>query len=90
MSPEELNVIRLCFNEILSEGKPLTKVTTKEMTVKLTLLHKGGSKADMSSHWRPVVLLNDTNQLITYVVNERLIDMVENSHIHVSTNGSSE
>jgi hypothetical protein len=90
MSPEELNVIRLCFNEILAEGKPLTKVTTKEMTVKLTLLHKGGSKEDMSSHWRPVVLLNGTNQLITYVVNERLTDMVENSHIHVSTNGSSE
>jgi len=35
----------------------------------------------MSSHWRPVVLLNCSNQLITYVVNERLTEMVENAHI---------
>ena len=70
MTPEQLNVIRLWINEILAEGKLLTKVTEKEMTVKLALLHKGGSKEDMSSHWRPVVLLNYTYQLIAYVVNE--------------------
>ena len=72
MPPEQLSVIRVWFNEILDEGKPLTKVTEKEMTGKLSLLHKGGSKADMSSHWRPVVW-NCTNQLITYVVNETTI-----------------
>jgi hypothetical protein len=70
MSSEQLNVIRPWLNEILAEGKLLTKVTEKEMTVKLALLHKGGSKEDMSSHWRPVVLLNYTYQLIAYVVNE--------------------
>ena len=56
--PEQLSVIRVWLNEILNEGKPITKVTEKERTGKLTLLHKGGSKTDMSSHWRPVVLLN--------------------------------
>ncbi len=65
MTPGQLNVIRLWLNEILAEVKPLTTVTEKEMTVNLTLLHKGGPKTDMSSHWRPVVLLNYTNQLIT-------------------------
>ena len=81
MPPEQLNVIRLWLNEILAEGKPLTKVTEKEMTGKVVLLHKGGSKTDMSSHWRPVVLLNCTNHLIVYVVNERLTEMEENTHI---------
>jgi hypothetical protein len=51
------------------------------MTDRLALLHKGGSKANMSSHWRPVVLLNCTNQLIAYIVNERLTEMVEHAHI---------
>ncbi len=35
----------------------------------------------MTSHWRPVVLLNYTNQIIAYIVNERLTEMVENAHI---------
>ncbi len=81
MSPEQLRVINLCLNQILVEVKPLTTVTEKEMTKRLTLLHKGGSKTDRSSHWRPVVLVNCTNQLIAYIVNERLTEMVENAHI---------
>jgi hypothetical protein len=51
------------------------------MTGRLALLHKGGPKTDMSSHWRPVVLLNCTNQIIVYIVNERLTEMVGNAHI---------
>jgi hypothetical protein len=81
MPPEQLRVIRIWLNEVLAEGIPLTKVTEKEMTGRLALLHKGGSKADMSSHWRPVVLLNCTNQLVAYIINERLTEMVENAHI---------
>ncbi len=81
MSPEQLRVIRLWLNEVLEEGIPLTKVTEKEMMDRLALLHKGGSKTNMSSHWRPVVLLNCTNQLITYIINQRLTEMFENTHI---------
>ena len=51
------------------------------MTGKLALLHKGGPKSDMASQWRPVVLLNCTNQIIAYIVNERHTEMVENAHI---------
>ncbi len=81
MPPEQLRVIKLWLNEVLADGKPLTKVTEKEMTVRLALLHKGGPKADMAFHWRPVVLLNCTNQIIAYIVNERLTEMIENAHI---------
>jgi len=35
----------------------------------------------MAYHWRPVVLLNFTNQLVAYIVSERLTEMVENAHI---------
>ncbi len=55
----------------------MTKVTEKEMTGKLALLHKGGSKADLVSHWRPEVLLNCTNQIIAYIVNERLTEWLK-------------
>ncbi len=50
MPPEQLRVIKLWLNEILAEGKPLTKVTEKEMTVRLALLHKGGPKQT----WHPI------------------------------------
>ncbi len=43
-------MVRLWLDEVLTEDIPLTKVTEKEMTGRLALLHKGGSKADMSSH----------------------------------------
>jgi hypothetical protein len=57
------------------------------MAGRLALLHKGGSKSDQISHWRPVVLLNITNQLIAYVINERLTEMVEYMGILTQTQG---
>ena len=66
---------------MLARGELITKVTEKEMTGKLTLLHKGGSKDDQVAHWCPVVLLNITNQLISYVINERLTEMVDHTDI---------
>jgi hypothetical protein len=30
MTPEQLHVIQLCLNEVLAEGKPITRVTEKE------------------------------------------------------------
>ncbi len=87
MSPEQLRVIQLWLNEVLPEGKPITKVTEKEMTGKMTILHRRGSKTDLSCHWRPVVLLNCTSQLITYIVNERLKEMVETTYILSQSQG---
>jgi hypothetical protein len=53
-------------------GEITTTVTEEDMNGVLSLLHKGGPLADQPSHWRPVVLLNSMNQLVAYIVNERL------------------
>ena len=65
----------------MAKRELVTKVTEKEMEGKLVLLHKGGPKADQVAHWCPVVLLNITNQIIAYVINERLTEMVEHAGI---------
>ncbi len=57
------------------------------MTGILSLLHKGGPMADQPSHWRPVVLLNSMNQLLVYIVNERLTEMVEDERILTQAQG---
>ena len=57
------------------------------MAGRLELLHKGGSKSDQISHWSPVVLLNITNHLIAYVINERLTEMVEHMVILTQAQG---
>ena len=64
MPPEQIRVLQQWLNEVLTRGELVTKVTEKEMAGKLALIHKGGPKADQVDHWRPVVLLNITNQLI--------------------------
>ena len=50
-------------------------MTLQEMEGHISLLHKGGATADRAGDWRPVVLLNCTNQLIMHVLNARLRDM---------------
>ena len=87
MLPDQIEVLQKWLNEVLSRGELITKVTEKEMSDKLVLLHKGGSKADQVAHWRPVVLLNITNQLIAYVINERLTEMVDHTGILTQTQG---
>ena len=87
MPPEQLKVIQICLNEILATGSIVTKVTEEDMTGVLSLLHKGDPSVDLTSHWRPVVLLNTLNQLIAYVVNERLTELVEHGKILTQTQG---
>ena len=72
---------------MLDRGELVTKVTEKEMTDKLVLVHKGGQKADQVAHWCPVVLLNIPNQLIKYVINEWLTEMVEHTGILTQDQG---
>jgi hypothetical protein len=81
MSPEQIRVLQQWLNEVLAKGELVTKVTEKEMEGKLALLHKEGPKADQVAHWLAVVLLNITNQLIAYVINEHLTEMVEHGGI---------
>jgi hypothetical protein len=87
MPPEQIRVLQKWLNETLAKGELVTKVTEAEMAGRLALLHKGGSESDQISHWRPVVLLNITNQLIAYVINERLTEMVEHMGILTQAQG---
>jgi hypothetical protein len=87
MSPEQIRVLQQWLNEVLTKGDLVTKVTEEEMEGKLALLHKGGPKVDQVAHWRPVVLLNITNQLIVYVINEHLTEMVEHAVILTQAQG---
>jgi hypothetical protein len=87
MPPEQIRVLQKWLNEILEKEDLVTKVTEEETADRLALLHKGGSKSDQISHWRPVVLLNITNQLIAYVINERLTEMVEHMDILTQVQG---
>jgi hypothetical protein len=68
-------------------GNITTKVTEEDMTDVLSLLHKGGPLADQPSHWLPVVLLNTMNQLVAYVVNERLTELVEQGRLLTQAQG---
>ncbi len=65
MPPEQLKVIQQWLNEVLPTGKIIIKVTEEDMTGVLSLLHKEDPLGDQPSHWRPVVLLNSMNQLVT-------------------------
>ena len=85
--PEQLKVIQNWLNEILMTGNITTKVTEEDTTGVLSLLHKRGPLADQPSHWRPVVLLNTMNQLVAYVVNERLTELVEQGRLLTQTQG---
>jgi hypothetical protein len=86
MTPEQLKVIQQWLNDILKTGEIVTKVTEEDMTGVLSLLHKGRPLADQPTHWRPNrVLLNSMNQLLTYIINERLMDLVEHERILTQT-----
>ena len=65
----------------------MTKVTEEDMTGTLSLIHKGGPLTDQPSHWRPVVLLNSMNQLLAYIINERLMELVEHESILTQAQG---
>ena len=62
MSSEELEVLRTWVNEILSQDDA-RRMTIEEMNGTISLLHKGGDTDDQPRDWRPVVLLNCTNQI---------------------------
>ena len=87
MPPEQLKVIQNWLNEILMTGNITTKVTEEDMTDVLSLLYKGGPLKDQPSHWWSVVLLNTMNQLVAYIVNERLTELVEQGRLLTQAQG---
>ena len=56
-------------------------MTVEEMNGTISLLHKGGTTDDKPQDWRPVVLLNCTNQLVMHILNARLRSIVEKAGI---------
>ena len=80
MSREELDILRMWANEILAYDRARL-MTIEEMNGTISLLHKGGDTDDSPRDWRPVVLLNCTNQLIMHVLNSRLREIVERAGI---------
>ena len=80
MSYAELEILRQWSNEILAmEGARV--MTVEEMNGTIRLLHKGGVTDDRPQDWRPVVLLNCTNQLVMHILNARLRNIVEKAGI---------
>ena len=78
MSEMELNLLKTWANKILTTDKgSFRMMTITEMSGVISLLHKEGETADRPSDWRPVVLLNSTNQLIMHILNSRLRSIVE-------------
>ena len=77
MSDEELDIIRLWVNSILTTEKSQQNMTAKDMLGRIRMLHKGGSTAHKPSDWRPVVLLNTVNQLVMHILHQRLKGIVE-------------
>ena len=80
LTEEELRVLWHWVNEILQENAPRV-MTVEEMNGTIRLLHKGGESDDKPKDWRPVVLLNCTNQLVMHVLNARLRTIVEKAGI---------
>jgi len=80
MSHAELEVLRAWANEILAVEKARV-MTVEEMNGTISLLHKGGVTDDKPQDWRPVVLLNCTNQLVMHILNARLRGIVEKAGI---------
>ena len=80
MSHAELEVLRAWANEILAVEKARV-MTVEEMNGTISLLHKGGITDDKPQDWRPVVLLNCTNQLVMHILNARLRGIVEKAGI---------
>ena len=76
----ELEIPREWSNEILAmeNGRVMT---VEEMNGTISLLHKGGVTDDKPQDWRPVVLLNCTNQLVMHILNARLRNIVEKAGI---------
>ena len=80
LTDAELTIICKWVNSILTTDKDRAlPMTVAEMQGRVRLLHKGGDTCTKPSDWRPVVLLNCTNQLVMHILNQRLRDIVERS-----------
>ena len=78
MTDNELEILRIWANEVLCGKRQMTE---DDLNGTISLLHKGGDTLNLPSDFRPVVLLNSINQLISHVINHRLQNIVERAGI---------
>jgi hypothetical protein len=77
----ERSIILQWIHEVLTTDNPGHKLSVKEVHGLVTLLHKGGGSTVRAENYSPVVLLNSLFQLISYIIQERLVRIVEGSNI---------
>ena len=65
------------INEVLTSEEPGRKLSVTEVYGLVEFLHKGGDSTDRVENYRPVVLLNSLFQLVCYIIQERLVRIVE-------------
>lgn len=57
MPDEQLELIRMWANEVLTATGATRQMTMDEMEGQICMLHKGGQTSDKAGDWRPVALL---------------------------------
>ena len=77
----ERSIVLHWINEVLTSESPGHKLSVKEVHGLVALLHKGGGSTVRAENYRPVVLLNSLFQLVSYIIQERLVRIVEGSNI---------
>ena len=77
----ERRVILQWINEVLTSEDPSRKLSVREVHGLVALLHKDGGSTVRAENYRPVVLLNSLFQLVSYIIQERLVRIVEGSNI---------
>ena len=77
----ERSVLLHWINEVLTSEEPGRKLSITEVHGLVALLHKGGGSTDRAENYRPVVLLNILFQLVSYIIQEWLVRIVEGSNI---------
>ena len=70
MPMEQLELIRVWDNEIVTEIGQARSMTVQEIEGHISLLHKGGKTTDKAGDWRPLVLPNWTYSLIMHVLTQ--------------------
>jgi hypothetical protein len=78
----EMKILRVWANQILVAEQLTPDILCEEdVHGVISLLHKGGGTTIHPSDWRLVVHMDDMNQLLGYIVLERLTRLAESSNV---------
>jgi ribonuclease HI len=84
----ETRILRAWANKILTAEQLTPDILCEEdVHGVISLLHKGGGTTIHPSDWRPVVLMDGMNQLMGYIILERLTRLTEGSNVLEASQG---